>query len=186
MARVLIAYGTTEGQSARIAERLGEALRSLGHDAVVRSAREIRAADVAAHDGFIVGGSLHMGKHQREVLDFIARHEALLSARPSGFFSVSLAAASRDAGEREAAERIARTTLEHTGWAPGLVASFAGALRYSRYGWLKRMLMRRIAAKEGGDTDTSRDYEYTDWDEVTRFAEAFGGLLAAEAAGTAR
>jgi menaquinone-dependent protoporphyrinogen oxidase len=30
--------------------------------------------------------------------------------------------------------------------------------------------MRRIAAKEGGDTDTSRDYEYTDWPAVDRFA----------------
>jgi menaquinone-dependent protoporphyrinogen oxidase len=30
--------------------------------------------------------------------------------------------------------------------------------------------MRRIAAAEGGETDTSRDYEYTDWAAVERFA----------------
>ena len=51
-----------------------------------------------------------------------------------------------------------------------MTATFAGALRYSRYGWLKRRLMRSIARREGGDTDTSRDHVYTDWDAVDRFA----------------
>lgn len=30
--------------------------------------------------------------------------------------------------------------------------------------------MRRIAKKEGGDTDSSHDYEYTDWSSVIEFA----------------
>ncbi len=38
-------------------------------------------------------------------------------------------------------------------------------------------IAQHIAAKEGGETDTSRDFEYTDWDEVTRFAESFAGAL---------
>lgn len=33
--------------------------------------------------------------------------------------------------------------------------------------------MRAIASVAGGDTDTARDYEYTDWDAVARFADAF-------------
>jgi menaquinone-dependent protoporphyrinogen oxidase len=33
--------------------------------------------------------------------------------------------------------------------------------------------MRRIASREGGDTDTSRDYEYTDWAAVDRCAVEF-------------
>jgi menaquinone-dependent protoporphyrinogen oxidase len=54
---------------------------------------------------------------------------------------------------------------------------FAGALKYTRYSWLKRMLMKHIAEKEGGDVDTSRDFEYTDWEQVTRFAERFFAAL---------
>jgi hypothetical protein len=30
-----------------------------------------------------------------------------------------------------------------------------------------------IVGLAGGDTDTTRDYEYTDWDAVERFADAF-------------
>jgi menaquinone-dependent protoporphyrinogen oxidase len=37
--------------------------------------------------------------------------------------------------------------------------------------------MRRIVAKAGGDTDTSRDYEYTDWNQVRGFARDFGRLF---------
>jgi menaquinone-dependent protoporphyrinogen oxidase len=33
--------------------------------------------------------------------------------------------------------------------------------------------MKRIVAKAGGDTDTTRDYEYTDWEDLRRFAQDF-------------
>ncbi|MNC94612.1 Protoporphyrinogen IX dehydrogenase [menaquinone] [compost metagenome] len=49
----------------------------------------------------------------------------------------------------------------------------AGALPYSKYNWVKRWMMRRIVAKAGGDTDTSRDYEYTDWNDLRAFAKEF-------------
>jgi hypothetical protein len=38
--------------------------------------------------------------------------------------------------------------------------------------------MRAITAREGGDTDTSRDYEYTDWAKVERFAAGFAETVA--------
>ena len=37
--------------------------------------------------------------------------------------------------------------------------------------------MRRIAGNYGGDTETSRDFEYTDWDDVRAFARTFHRLL---------
>jgi hypothetical protein len=53
----------------------------------------------------------------------------------------------------------------------------AGALLYSKYNPLVRFVMKRIAKEAGAATDTSRDYEYTDWVGLDRFvvelAEAF-------------
>jgi menaquinone-dependent protoporphyrinogen IX oxidase len=48
--------------------------------------------------------------------------------------------------------------------------------------WLKRMLMRRIARKEGGPTDTSRDHELTNWTEVTALAIDIAALARAPVA----
>jgi menaquinone-dependent protoporphyrinogen oxidase len=33
--------------------------------------------------------------------------------------------------------------------------------------------MKRAVAKAGGDTDTSRDYEYTDWDDLRAVTRDF-------------
>ncbi len=180
MARMLIVYGTSEGQAAKIAEQIAATVRRAGHDVDVRHVRDVRDAALDGYDAVVVGGSLHMGRYQPGVRDFIARHKALLESRPSAFFSVSLAAASRDPNERTAALRIAREFVAKAGWSPRLVASFAGALKYTQYGFFTRLMMKRIARKEGGSTDTSRDVEYTDWDEVGRFAEQLSHAMTAD------
>lgn len=177
MSRVLIVYGTTEGHTAKIAQHIGDAIGRLGHDVTVRHAPDVAETDVPEHDAVVVGGSLHEGRYQRAVRDFVEQHGARLASVPSALFCVSLAAASRDADERAEPLRIARELAARAGWTPATVASFAGALKYTQYSWLKRMLMKHIAAKEGGDTDTSRDFEYTDWSEVTHFAETFASAL---------
>jgi menaquinone-dependent protoporphyrinogen oxidase len=46
--------------------------------------------------------------------------------------------------------------------------------------------MKKIARDKGNpDTDTSRDYVYTDWDSVQRFAEEFLETLVLEGATSA-
>jgi menaquinone-dependent protoporphyrinogen oxidase len=180
MANVLIVYGTTEGQTAKVAQHIGDVGRRLGHDVDVLHAPEVTEDAVAnRYDAVIVGASVHEGRYQRAVRNFVERNKELLASRPSAFFSVSLAAASRNPAERAHVERIAADFETRTNWRPSHTVSFAGALRYTQYSWLKRMLMKQISGKEGGDTDTSRDFEYTDWDEVTRFAEGFLGELPA-------
>ena len=68
------------------------------------------------------------------------------------------------------AHRLVQQLLDTTRVEPDLVGLFAGALVYTRYGWLKRTMMSRIARAEDGDADTSKDYEYTDWEAVEQFA----------------
>lgn len=64
------------------------------------------------------------------------------------------------------------------GWAPHRIVLVAGALKYLEYDFLKRMIMRMIAKKEGRDTDTTKDYEYTDWDAVRSFSDEFVAVKA--------
>ena len=47
----------------------------------------------------------------------------------------------------------------------------AGALAYSRYPLPVKWLMKRIAKQAGQSTDTSQDYEYTDWKQVALYAK---------------
>ena len=63
--------------------------------------------------------------------------------------------------------------VRDTGWRPEHALSVAGALAYSKYSLLVRFLMKQIARRAGAPTDTSRDYEFTDWQALDRFV---GGL----------
>ena len=59
-----------------------------------------------------------------------------------------------------------------TGWTPGRIHHVAGAFRYTPYDFLNRWAMKYIAYRKGAPTDTSRDYELTDWDDLTRFVNS--------------
>jgi len=95
---------------------------------------------------------------------------------------VCLGVLQHDPGVDRELKAIIDRFLAATGWQPDVVKIVAGALPYTRYNWFTRVAMKRIVRKAGGDTDTSRDYEYTDWDDVRRFA----GVVARMAEGRAR
>lgn len=177
MARVLVLYATREGQTGRIAERLAIDLRAAGHSVHVAAARaDAPLPDVGPFDAVIVGASVHYGHHPAGFGRALKKQRDALSSRPSAFFSVSLSADGPGAN-RPAAWRYVGKFLRGVGWQPAQTAVFGGALRYSLYcGWT-RFLVRLFVRVAGGDTDTSRDYEYTDWRAVAQFTHAFAARL---------
>lgn len=182
MTKIFIPYGTTEGQTAKIAQHIADVIRNHGHEAEPVDIRQSGDTFPNGYDAVIVGASIHMGKHDKHVVEFVAKNRDALDRLPSAFFSVSLAAH----GDTEEAEGYVEQLEQETGWRPAKVGLFGGALRYTNYGFVKRHMMKRIARDKPGllGTDTSRDYIYTEWDGVTRFAEDFLTYLAAGAATT--
>ena len=178
MSRVLILYGTTDGQTRKIALSLREALRDEGLSAFVSDAKLGAAAVVPEeYDGVVVAASIHAGGFQRPVARWARKYAAQLNRMPSAFVSVCLAILEKRPETRRELDAIVARFMGSTGWRPAAVKFVAGALPYTRYNWLKRWIMRRIVAKAGGDTDTTRDYEYTDWDDLRAFARTFARRL---------
>ena len=174
MIRVLIPYGTSEGQTARIAEYLADVIRGQGYEAYPVDIKRSGAPEPDGYDAVIVGASVHMGKHEEYVRDFVRENRDTLERLPSAFFSVSLAAHDNTKEARDEVEGYIEKFVQQTGWRPSKVGLFAGALLYTQYGFIKRWIMKKIARDKGNpDTDTSRDYIYTDWGGVKRFAEEF-------------
>lgn len=176
--RVLVVYGTTHGQTEKVARRIAEALTADGV-AVTTSRVEALAQTTSAadFDGVIVGASVRYGRHQRAVRDFVRARVDAMNALPSAFVSVSGAAGSALPDEQAEAQRCVEQFLADTRWTPHVTETFGGALAYTRYDPITRWLMRRISRRRGGPTDTSRDHESTDWGQVERFAHAFAQLL---------
>lgn len=173
MCDVPVFYATTDGHTRLIAERIARRLHRHGISSVpVDMAGPVpQQVDWREVRGAVVTASLRMGRHQAAAVDFVTTNCDVLSAVPSLFVSVSLSAASRNPGEREAARDVAARFIVDTGWTPWRLACVAGALAYTRYNVFVRWFMRRIAAKEGGPTDTTRDHDLTDWNAVDHLAD---------------
>jgi menaquinone-dependent protoporphyrinogen oxidase len=113
-----------------------------------------------------------------------------LNRIPAFFSSVSLSEAGAEDAAAPPAKRaqaqanvkqMIGTFLAETGWTPPQIKPLAGALMYSKYNFAIRFVMKRIGRKEGKPTDTSRNYEFTDWEDLDRTVDAFAeGLLETE------
>lgn len=179
MARILILFASVDGQTARIAERMAATLARAGHAATTLPAGTPGLARaIEDHDALIVGAAIRYGHHSRALEAELRGGRAAISGRPNAFFSVSLSAGGPGARPAAASEYVEQF-VARTGWQPRRVATFAGALRYTKYNFFIRFMMRLIVGAAGGETDASRDYEYTDWGAVERFAGEFAAQLEA-------
>ena len=169
MASFLVYYGTEEGQTGRIADRIVDTLDERGHDATAIDAEEAPSdLNVADYDAVLVGASIHGGKHQPAVREFVTSYRDALTEKPTAFFQVSMSSANEE--KRERAAGYVEAFLDATGWHPDRIAQFGGALRFSEFGFLKRFMVKQVVKRENPDLDTSRDVEFTDWQAVEDFA----------------
>ena len=178
MSRILILHASIDGQTAKIARRIAAVLAEGGHAVTLRAIEAIEALwEIDRHDAVMIGGSIRYGHYSRSLEDFVRAHLARIEARPNAFFSVCLSAGGPGAKPAVAEGYVAQFRAR-TGWHPEATASFAGALLYRKYRPFIRFMMRLIVGVAGGDRDTSRDYEYTDWKAVDRFAGELASRLA--------
>ena len=170
--RTLIVYGSTQGQTHEIAEFVAERWRDRGHDVAVLDAALIGSTlDPLHYDVTLVAASLHAGAYQPAVVRFVRDRAASLASITSAFVSVSLSAAGNDAGDLAGLKHADEAFFARTGWHPAHVHHAAGALAYTHYHVVLRWFMKRIARARGASTDTSRDYEFTDYAALARFLD---------------
>jgi menaquinone-dependent protoporphyrinogen oxidase len=187
--RAAVFYATREGQARRVAERVSTDLRARRMEVDLFDVRQLRGrVDWNAYDAVFVVASVHLGRHEREMVRFVRQHRDELSAASAAFLSISLSQAGAQdekapLEKREQAKADVMWMIEafstETGWKPQRCLPVAGAVAYTRYNFLVRLLMKQIARKAGASTDTSRDWEFTDWPAVDRFVVEHAGIARA-------
>ncbi len=176
MSDVLVLYATVEGQSRKIAEHVC--------DHAVRQCRMARVANItnlpddldpAAYDALILVAPVHMGRHHQSAVHFIRDNAALLQKHPAALVSVSLHAVGLEPGDADEAREYVDQLAGETGWIPEAVHYAAGALKYAKYDFFKRWMMRRIASEKGlsGEPGDGDEIEFTDWRALDDFVDDF-------------
>jgi menaquinone-dependent protoporphyrinogen oxidase len=183
MKPILVLYATREGHTRRIARQIAATITDGGMAVDVHDVKSLpRYFGIDHYEAAILAASVHTGEHEAEMVSFVKAHRDELQSLPAAFVSVSLSEAGAErptasARERAKAERDVRKVvfhfLEQTAWSPSAVKPVAGALPYTHYNPLLRFVMKRIAGRSGGSTDTAHDHDYTDWAALERFVREF-------------
>ncbi|MFO0662907.1 MAG: flavodoxin domain-containing protein [Polyangiaceae bacterium] len=171
---LLVLYFSYLGHTRKVAERIGARLGRRGHNVLVLDVQHLSPiARIAGYDAIVMGAAVRSSAHAKEIARFIERHKALLHHVPTLFYSVGLSIASTSTDGPAVAGLAARDLFSKTGFTPTRTELVAGALSYTKYNFVLRFFMKRLATHLGLDTDTSKDWEYTDWDAVDAFTDAF-------------
>ena len=177
--KAVVFYATREGHTRRIAEHIATDLRAHDIEVDLYDVKAQHASiDWSGYDWACVAASVHVSHHEREMITFVRHHREELQRLSAAFLSVTLSEAGaedrhlpndrRDKAAVDVQRMIEMFELE-TGWRPIRALPVAGALAYSQYNFIIRFVMKQIARKAGAPTDTSRDYELTDWPTLDRF-----------------
>ncbi|KUO17700.1 flavodoxin domain-containing protein [Streptomyces dysideae] len=162
--KVLVAYGTTNGSTAEIAEAVAAVLRKEGFTAEALPAGDV--ARVTPYDAVVAGGGIYAGRWQKDARRFLRRHGKDLARRPLWLFSSGPLDAS--AGERDIPPvpglKRAMDRLDARGH-----ITFGGRLQEGAKGAIARMILKN---GKGGD--------FRDFARIEEWAREVAEELAAE------
>ncbi|MCA1409375.1 protoporphyrinogen oxidase [Ensifer sp. IC3342] len=167
---ILIIYGTTEGQTRKIAVWTAARTRERGHQVELVDSEALPSdLKVEAFHAFIIAASVHQKHHKDTITNFVFAHHELLNARPSAFISVSLSAVLEEPEAQGYVDRF----VSVTGWRPRTTLLLGGALRFTEYDYFQEQVVKFIVMKGSGAAFSERDQEFTDWNALTDFVDRF-------------
>jgi menaquinone-dependent protoporphyrinogen oxidase len=174
--KTLILFSTRDGQTREIASFLASELKELGVNAEVMNLH--RAGNIMwnQYDRVVIGASIRYGHFHSSLDSFVKKHVQVLNTLPSAFYTVNLVARKPEKRTPQT-NSYTRKFLLNSPWQPTQCEVFAGALRYPRYRWYDRFMIRLIMKMTGGETDTNKEVVYTDWQQVSDFARQIAQLV---------
>lgn len=171
MEKVLLLHSSCEGQTKKILNHIEQQLGDQYHCDYIDIHSEPNV-DFSLYDRVLVGASIRYGHFNKKLYRFINKYQQELSQYNVAFFCVNLTARKEGKDTPEGSAYIKKFLIKSP-WHPVLIGVFAGALRYPRYNFFERTMIKLIMKITGGETDTTKEVEYTDWNKVSDFAAQF-------------
>ena len=176
--KVAICFESYLGQTEKVAQYLRDIYAGRGINAsLLRCKDPASSLEAREADAVLIGSPIRAGRYHKKVLAFVKNNADWLKEKKTGLFVVCLTAKSSDEQAQKEIQKYMDEFRGLAGLSPALSRAFGGALVYTKYNFILRYIMKRINQKYGGDIDTSKDFIYTNWDEVKSFADEFVGAI---------
>ena len=165
----LIIYSSIDGHTKKICETIKENLPS-GNKFKLISLDEALYFNLENCEKIIIGASIRYGRHNKKVLDFIIKNKNILDLKKTAFFSVNVVARKEEKSTPETNPYVL-SFLKKTNWKPNKLSVFAGKVDYPNYNFINKIVIRFIMMITKGPTDINNSYEFTNWENVRKFAK---------------
>lgn len=174
MEKSVIIYASVDGQTKKICDHINGVLLSKKQDVELVSIADFRD-NLKDFDKIILASSIRYGKHNQDVINLINQNYELLNAKKSAFISVNLVARKEEKRQAHTNPYVVKF-LDRIKWKPTIVEVFAGKINYKIYGFFDKLIIKLIMVITKGPTNSDAEIEYTNWDNVTAFAEKFSEM----------
>ena len=158
-------YSSSNGQSLKICETLNEEKESL-----ILNIDRLNSVNLDNFDQIIIGASVKYGDHNKKIYNFVKNNKILLKRKKTVFFSVNATARKSEKNKPNTNPYITKF-LKKTNWKPDHIGVFAGKIDFPNYNFLEKYIIKFIMWITNGPTDTTKTYEFTDWDAVKKFSK---------------
>ncbi len=169
----LLIYSTTDGHTKKICDFIK--MNSVKNNFDIYSIHKINEVNLNDYELIVLGASIRYGKHNSIIYKFIRNNKNILKAKNNAFFSVNVVARKPEKKSPENNPYI-KKFLKKSEWHPTKIGVFAGKVDYPNYSFLNKVIIRFIMFVTKGPTDTSRSYEFTDWNNIKKFANELDNL----------
>jgi menaquinone-dependent protoporphyrinogen oxidase len=165
--RVLVAYATTYGSTAEIAEEAARVLSAKGAEVRVCDVQDVMSID--DYDSVVLGTSIRLGRPVKGMRTFLRRHSRQVAEKPNVVFSVGATLHERTPASYRRAENSVASVVDAV--SPMFVGMFGGKLDPDSFRWPWPVVAERVGlgALAPGD--------WRDWDEIDRWFEAVAPRL---------
>lgn len=171
MKKALFLYSTKDGQTIKIFNYIQQEMKDFECELI--DVHQISTIDFTLYEKIVIGASIRYGHLNKKLYRFIENNLSKLNEANVAFFLVNLTARKEDQGKDTPEGSVyMKTFLKKSPWQPDLLAVFAGALRYPKYGFFDRFMIQLIMRMTGGETDATKEIEYTNWKKVSIFADS--------------
>jgi len=154
----LIVYSTKYGCTEKCAEMLSE---KLGGRVELCNLKKRSVPDLAQYDRVIIGGSVYIGRIQKEVSDFVNSNVEALKSKKTGCFICCMREG--DEAKKELAASFPKELLENSAAAD----YFGGEFVFGKMNFIDRIIVKKVAK-------TDKDSSSLSEERINRFAEAMG------------
>ncbi len=158
-------YSSSNGQSLKICEALNKNKESLIIDMDM-----LKTTKLDNFDQIVIGASVKYGDHNKKVYKFVKKNRVLLEKKKTVFFSVNATARKSEKNTPKTNPYIIKF-LKKTNWTPDHIGVFAGMIDFPNYNFIEKYIIKLIMWITNGPTDTSKTFEFTNWEDVKKFSE---------------